>query len=85
MLIYYVNQALWLSFLIAAPVVIVTMVLGLLLGFMQAVFQLQDQALPFGIKLLAVTVVLVTLGSWMAGTMVQFTQSILDLIALPRS
>jgi type III secretion HrpO family protein len=85
MLTYYVNQALWLSFLVAAPVVIVTMVLGLVLGLAQAVFQLQDQALPFGIKLLAVTMVLVVLGPWMSGTLMQFTQTILDLVALPGS
>ncbi|WP_275271075.1 type III secretion system export apparatus subunit SctS [Limnobacter sp. P1] len=83
MLSYYVNQALWLSFLVAAPVVIVTMVIGFVLGFIQAIFQLQDQALPFGIKLLCVTLVLVLLGPWMAGTLMQFTEAILNLIALP--
>mgnify|MGYP006182330653 FL=1 len=83
MLSYYVNQALWLSFLVAAPVVIVTMVIGFVLGFIQAIFQLQDQALPFGIKLLCVTLVLVVLGPWMAGTLMQFTEAIFNLIALP--
>lgn len=85
MLTYYVNQALWLSFLLAAPVVAVTMFLGLVLGLLQAVFQLQDQALPFGIKLLSVTLVLMVLGPWMSGTLMQFAQTILDLIGLPRS
>ena len=82
MLSYYVNQALWLSFLVAAPVVIVTMVIGFVLGFIQAIFQLQDQALPFAIKLLCVTLTLVMLGPWMAGTLMQFTEAILTLIAL---
>lgn len=85
MLTYYVNQALWLSFLLAAPVVAVTMILGLVLGLLQAVFQLQDQALPFGIKLLSVTMVLMVMGPWMSGTLVQFAQTILDLVGLPRS
>jgi type III secretion protein S len=85
MLTYYVNQALWLSFLLAAPVVVVTMFLGLVLGLLQAVFQLQDQALPFAIKLLSVTLVLMVLGPWMSGTLMQFTHTILDLVGLPRS
>lgn len=85
MLTYYVNQALWLSFLLAAPVVAVTMFLGLVLGLLQAVFQLQDQALPFGIKLLSVTLVLMVLGPWMSGTLMQFAHTILDLVGLPRS
>jgi type III secretion protein S len=85
MLTYYVNQALWLSFLLAAPVVVVTMFLGLVLGLLQAVFQLQDQALPFAIKLLSVTLVLMVLGPWMSGTLMQFTHTILDLVGLPGS
>ena len=82
MISYYVNQALWLSLMIAAPVVIVTSVLGLLLGFLQAIFQLQDQALPFGIKLLSVVLVLVALGSWQSQILLQFTNSLFELIAI---
>lgn len=83
MVIYYVNQALWLSLLVAAPVVITTMVLGLLLGILQAVFQLQDQALPFAIKLLAVILVLMALGPWQAQLLAQFTQTMFDLLSVP--
>lgn len=83
MTIYYVNQALWISLLVAAPVVLVTMALGLLLGILQSVFQLQDQALPFGIKLLAVIVVLIALGPWQAQILAQFTQTMFDLMAVP--
>jgi type III secretion protein S len=81
MISYYVNQSLLLSLLLSAPVVVVTVVLGLVLGFLQAVFQLQDQALPFGIKLLAVTLALFATGPWIAQTLVQFTNVMLDLIA----
>ena len=81
MISYYVNQALWISLLLCAPVVAVTMILGLVLGFLQAIFQLQDQALPFAIKLVAVTVVLFALGGWIAGTLLQFTNAIFDLIS----
>jgi type III secretion protein S len=81
MISYYVNQALWISLLLCAPVVVVTMVLGLVLGFLQAIFQLQDQALPFAIKLVAVTLVLFALGGWISGTLMQFTQAIFDLIS----
>ncbi len=81
MLSYYVNQALLLSLLLSAPVVIVTVVLGLLLGFLQAIFQLQDQALPFGIKLLAVTLVLFATGPWIAQNLLQFTDVMLDMVS----
>lgn len=82
MISYYVNQALWLALLLAAPVVVVTSVLGFVLGFLQAVFQLQDQALPFAIKLLGVTLTLMVLGAWQGQTLVQFTDQIFSLIAI---
>lgn len=83
MLVYYVNQALWLSLLVAGPVVLITMVLGLLLGILQSIFQLQDQALPFGLKLIAVVFALVVLGSWKSNLLLQFTLAVFDIIALP--
>lgn len=83
MLAYYVNQALWMSLLMAAPVIIVTVVVGLLIGFLQAIFQLQDQALPFALKLLGTVMILVAFGAWQSQELIQFTLRIFDLIALP--
>lgn len=80
MISYYVNQALLLTLLLSAPVLIVTVGLGLLLGILQAIFQLQDQALPFGIKLLAVVLVLLALGPWISQTLVQFADQMLTLV-----
>jgi len=81
MLIYYVNQALFLTLLIAGPVVLVTAVMGLVLGFMQAIFQLQDQAMPFALKLVAVTFMLIAVGPWMASNLIEYTDQIFRLIS----
>ncbi len=83
MIIYYVNQALIITLLISAPVVIVTMILGLVLGFLQAIFQLQDQALPFGIKWVAVTGILIALGPWIGQLLVDFNLDLFELISQP--
>lgn len=83
MIIYYVNQALIITLLISAPVVIVTMLLGLILGFLQAVFQLQDQALPFAIKWVAVTLILVALGPWIGQMLVDFNLDLFELVSRP--
>jgi type III secretion HrpO family protein len=85
MLIYYVKQTLYLTLLLAGPVVLVTSVLGLLLGFLQAVFQLQDQAMPFAIKLVGVVFILIALGPWMAQLLMDFTADIFTLIAYNQS
>ena len=85
MLIYYVKQTLFLTLLLAGPVVLVTSVLGLLLGFLQAVFQLQDQAMPFAIKLVGVVFILIAVGPWMAQLLMDFTDDIFALIAYNQS
>ncbi|MEQ9106020.1 MAG: type III secretion system export apparatus subunit SctS [Limnobacter sp.] len=79
MLMYYVKQALWLTMLIGAPIILFTMITGLLLGFLQAVFQLQDQAFPFAIKLTGCTIILIVLGPWMADNLMQFSEMIFTL------
>jgi len=81
MINYYVNQALLISLMVAGPVVLVTTLLGFVLGILQAVFQLQDQALPFGIKLVVITFILIALGPWIADMMIQFTQTMFNQMA----
>ena len=81
MLIYYIKQTLYLTLLLAGPVVLVTSILGLLLGFLQAVFQLQDQAMPFAIKLVGVVFILIAVGPWMAQLLMDFTDDIFTLIS----
>lgn len=82
MIIYYVNQALLITLYVSAPVIIVTVILGLVLGLLQAVFQLQDQALPFGIKWVAVTLILIALGPWIANLLIGFTDTMFELMSM---
>ena len=82
MIIYNVNQALLITLYISAPVVIVTVTLGLVLGLLQAVFQLQDQALPFGIKWLAVILILIATGPWIANLLIGFSNGMFDLMSI---
>lgn len=75
---YLIQKALLLSLLIGAPLVLFTVVVGLLIGFVQAVMQLQEQSLPFGIKLVGVVFLLVLLGHWMTGQLLSFLIEVLD-------
>lgn len=70
---YYVRQALWLTLMMCGPIVLFTMITGLLLGFVQAIFQLQDQSFPFAIKLAGTLLILIALGPWIAESMVNFS------------
>ncbi len=81
MLMYYVKQSLWLILVVGGPLVLFTMFVGLLLGFCQAIFQLQDQAFPFGVKLVGSVMILILLGPWMSEQVMVFTNNILDVMA----
>jgi type III secretion protein S len=71
------RQALLLSLILSLPVVITAGVVGLLVGLIQAVTQLQDQALLMALKLSAVIAVLFVTGGWMSSELVSiFEKSI---------
>jgi type III secretion HrpO family protein len=52
------QDALWLTLLLSAPVIIATSVFGLLVAFLQSITQLQEQTLAFAVKLFVVVVTL---------------------------
>jgi type III secretion protein S len=71
------RQALLLSLILSLPVVITAGIVGLLVGLIQAVTQLQDQALLMALKLSAVIAVLFITGGWMSAELVSiFEKSI---------
>ena len=55
------------------PILIVTLVLGVIVRLFQAVTQIQEQTLTFVPKILVFVVAIVFLGPWMLQTIVVFT------------
>ena len=75
-----VNQLLWNTIMIAAPVLIAALVVGLLISVMQVATQLQEMTLSYVPKLLVSAFVLIALGPWMLGRMTQFAVSTIKII-----
>lgn len=76
------QQALWIMLILSAPFIIGSTLTGLLISFLQAVTQLQEQTLSFAVKL-AVTAVLILLFSGLIGeTLAQFATSIFSALPL---
>lgn len=65
---------------VAAPVLLISMAVGLVISILQAATQIHEQTLTFVPKLITIAVVMVLLGSWMMQTMNDFTRHIFDLI-----
>jgi len=69
-------ETLYLVLLVSAPALLASLVIGLAIGLLQALTQVQEQTLPFVPKLVGVAIVLVTLGGWMGGQLVRFTSTL---------
>ncbi len=65
---------------LAAPILLVVLIVGLLISIIQATTQIQEQTLTFVPKLIAGAIVGIFLGSWMLQTLMSFTTRIFELI-----
>lgn len=67
--------------LIAGPVLIASLLIGLLISIFQAVTQIQEQTLTFVPKLIVVVGILVFGGPWMMNKLVVLTSELFGMIA----
>ena len=63
-------EALWTIIIVTAPILIIAMSMGLLMGIIQTATSIQEQTLAFIPKVLAVIVSFVIFGPWMARILV---------------
>ena len=63
------NKALYTFILTSAPVLIISLVIGLIVSIFQTVTSIQEQTLTFVPKIVAVFVTLMILGHWMLNQM----------------
>ncbi|RMG63745.1 MAG: flagellar biosynthetic protein FliQ [Calditrichaeota bacterium] len=80
--IKFVSDAIYTVILLAGPVLLVTLVVGLLVGVFQAVTSINEMTLTFIPKLIAVILVLLVLFPWMLRLMLEYTVSIFNLIPM---
>jgi flagellar biosynthetic protein FliQ len=74
------RQALWATLLVSAPLLGVALVVGLVIGIVQAATSINEMTLSFIPKLIAMALALLLFGSWMLVTLVDFTRSIFERI-----
>jgi type III secretion protein S len=75
------QQGLWLIIILSAPPLIVSTLLGLVVSIIQALTQIQEQSLPYVVKLVAVAVTLALTGRWIGSEMASITIRCFDLIS----
>ena len=75
-----VNQLLWNTVIIAAPVLVAALLVGLVISVVQVATQLQEMTLSYVPKLLVSALVLIALGPWMIARITQFAISVIRII-----
>ena len=75
------DRMLWTTALVAAPVLIASLLVGLVIGIIQAATSVSEQTLTFVPKLVVIALVLVVMGGAMMGLIADFTTEIFAEIA----
>ncbi len=75
------QDALLTAVLVSAPILVVSLVIGMLVSVFQAMTQINEVTMTFVPKIFGVFAVAAILGPWMVGTMVSYTQRL--FVALP--
>lgn len=75
-----VTSALWTASQISAPILLTAVGVGVFMGLLQSVTQIQEQTLGFVPKFAAVGFAIAVTGSWMLRTMTDFTHALIERI-----
>lgn len=71
------QHALYVAMLVAAPLLLTALAVGLLIGVIQAATQINEMTLSFIPKLIAMALVGLVTGPWMLRVLVQFTHHLI--------
>lgn len=75
-------EAIQMTLLMAAPMLTVGLIIGLIISIFQAVTQVQEMTLTFVPKIVGVLLALVAALPWMLNTMVTYTHNLFSSIPL---
>ena len=74
------RESLWVAVMISGPILLVALVVGLVIGIIQAASSINEMTLSFIPKLAAMVATLILVGSWQIGMLVEFTRRMYERI-----
>lgn len=75
------HDALMLALLLCGPMLVISIIVGLVISIIQAATQVHEQTITFVPKLVAIALILLVTGPWMMNQMNEFTVKLFDLIS----
>ncbi len=77
-LTFITQEALYLTLIISAPPILMSLLVGFLISVFQATTQIQEQTLTFAPKVVVVFGVLALAGAWIGSQLLRFTFHLFD-------
>ncbi|MCG8905882.1 flagellar biosynthesis protein FliQ [Pseudomonas nitroreducens] len=74
------REALWLTAMIVAILIVPSLLVGLLVAMFQAATQINEQTLSFLPRLIVVLLTLIVLGPWLIRQLMEYTQTLITSI-----
>lgn len=74
------TQALWITMLVSAPLLLVALGVGLVVGVVQAATSVNEATLSFIPKLVAMSITLALVGGWQIATLVDYMRALFQRI-----
>ena len=76
-----VREAVGVAIRLTGPILLLSMIIGVVVAIFQAVTQIHEQSIGFALKLIVVITVLLLSGGWMLDTLKDYTYQVFQLIA----
>lgn len=74
------KESLWIVIKLGGPMLLLSIVVGLVIAIIQAATQIHEQTLTFVPKLIIIAVVLLLMAPWMMETLNDFTRSLFEIM-----
>ncbi|MBE6906542.1 flagellar biosynthesis protein FliQ [Marasmitruncus massiliensis] len=75
------QEAMLVAIKLASPLLVVSIVVGLIIAIFQAATQIHEQTLTFVPKILVIALMLIGLGSWMIAILTDFVNQLFTMMA----
>jgi len=80
MIINLMRNGIFQVFILAAPILLAALIVGLIIAIFQATTSIQEQTLTFVPKILTILGMLALLGGWMSGVLRDYTIRLFEII-----
>lgn len=76
------RNVIWTVVEVSAPLLIISLVIGLVVSIIQTITSIQEQTLTFVPKFIAIMLILILFGSWMMDGMVDLLRELMEQVPL---